>query len=282
LARLAEAAERVQEVNQLDENLRTLLIAGSSLGGARPKAAADIAGQPWIAKFPARNDSIPECRVELATMRLASASGLDVPEVGFERLFGRDIYLIKRFDRRLRKEANAIERVPFASGLTLLGAHDSEVSQYSYMDLAAALRVHGTEVKADLKELYRRMLFNILVTNDDDHLRNHGFLWDGKGWRLSPLYDVVPKPQVGLERRLVLGVGPEGRLATIGNALASAAQFDLGEEDALAIAKALTNKVQAGWEQQFADAGLGTADQARFATCFRQADPEVNAADLGI
>ncbi len=281
LAKLAEAAERAQEVDQLDGNLRTLLTAGSSLGGARPKAATDIAGQPWIAKFPARNDSIPECRVELATMRLARASGLDVPELGFERLLGRDIYLIQRFDRRPRKETNAIERVPFVSGLTLLGAHESEVSQYSYMDLAAALRVHGTEVKADLEELYRRMMFNILVTNDDDHLRNHGFLWDGKGWRLSPLYDVVPKPQVGLERRLVLGVGPQGRLATIGNALASAAQFDLGEEDARAIANALAIKVHDGWRQQFADAGLGPADQARFATCFRQADPEINASDFG-
>ncbi|MDV3257054.1 MAG: HipA domain-containing protein [Sphingomonas sp.] len=281
LAQLAEAAERAQEVDQLDENLRTLLTASSSLGGARPKAATDIEGQPWIAKFPARNDSIPECRVELATMRLAKASGLDVPKLGFEHLLGRDIYLIQRFDRRLRKDSNTIERVPFASGLTLLGAHESEVSRYSYMDLAAALRVHGTKVKTDLRELYRRMLFNILVTNDDDHLRNHGFLWDGKGWRLSPLYDVVPKPQVGLERRLVLGVGPEGRLATIGNAIASAAQFDLSEEDARAIARELATKVYNGWQQQFADAGLGPADRGRFATCFRQADPLVHASDLG-
>src|SRR3546814_19226852 len=93
------------------------------------------------------------------------------------------------------------------------------------------------------------MVLNILVTNDDDHLRNHGFLFDGAGWRLSPLYDVVPKPQVGLERRLVLGVGPEGRNATIGNALAGAAVFDLGTDEAAAMIKELRMMVAARWQQ---------------------------------
>ena len=269
LAELAEAAERAQHVDELDENLRALLSAGSSLGGARPKAATTIGQQPWIAKFQMRGDSFPECRVEFATMRLAAECGLDVPSLDFRRVLDRDIYLIERFDRI--PHGNRIERLPFASGLTILGAHESEVSRYSYADLAGAIRQFGTQVRKDLHELFRRMVLNILVTNDDDHLRNHGFLFDGTGWRLSPLYDVVPKPQVGLERRLVLGVGPEGRNATIENALAGAAVFDLGVEEAAAVVDEVRQIVSARWEALFAEAGVSSADRKRFATCFRLA-----------
>jgi serine/threonine-protein kinase HipA len=271
LAELAEAAERAQHVDELDENLRALLAAGSSLGGARPKAATKIGDQPWIAKFQKRGDSFPECRVELATMRLASECGLDVPPLDFRCVLDRDIYLIERFDRI--PHGNWLERRPFASGLTMLGAHESEVSSFSYADLAGAIRQFGTEVRQDLHELFRRMLLNILVTNDDDHLRNHGFLFDGEGWRLSPLYDVVPKPQLGLERRLVLGVGPEGRNATIENALAGAAVFDLSHDDAKAIAENMSRTVATRWEQLFTEAGISAADRKRFATCFRLAAP---------
>ena len=267
LEELAEAVERAQHVDQLDENLRRLLTAGSSLGGARPKAATELDGQPWIAKFQARNDSFPECRVELATMRLAATCGLDVPALDFRQALGRDIYLIRRFDRT--PNDGGPQRRPFISGLTLLGAHESEVSRYSYADLAAALRQHGVEVRRDLHELFRRMVFNILVTNDDDHLRNHGFLFDGGGWRLSPLYDVVPKPQVGLDRRLVLGVGPQGREATLSNALAGAAGFDLSPDEAEAMVATLRRQVAGGWEEQFRQAGVNAADRGRFATCFR-------------
>ena len=271
LAELAEAAERAQHVDELDENLRALLAAGSSLGGARPKAATKIGEQPWIAKFQKRGDSFPECRVELATMRLAGECGLDVPPLDFRCVLDRDIYLIERFDRI--PHGNWLERRPFASGLTMLGAHESEVSSFSYADLAGAIRQFGTEVRQDLHELFRRMLLNILVTNDDDHLRNHGFLFDGEGWRLSPLYDVVPKPQLGLERRLVLGVGPEGRNATIENALAGAAVFDLGPDDATAIAEDMSRIVATRWEHLFTEAGISAADRKRFATCFRLAAP---------
>ena len=272
LAELAEAAERAQHVEELDENLRALLAAGSSLGGARPKAATQIGEQPWIAKFQKRGDSFPECRVELATMRLAAECGLGVPALDFRCVLERDIYLIERFDRV--PHGNWLERRPFASGLTMLGAHESEVSRYSYADLAGAIRQYGTKVREDLHELFRRMVFNILVTNDDDHLRNHGFLFDGTGWRLSPLYDVVPKPQVGLERRLVLGVGPEGRNATLDNALAGAAVFDLGPDEASAMTQKLRMIVSARWRPLFKDAGLSAADQGRFATCFRLASEE--------
>lgn len=267
LEELAEAAERSQHVDELDENLRALLAAGSSLGGARPKAATTIGEQPWIAKFQKRGDSFPECRVELATMRLAAECGLDVPSLDFRSVLDRDVYLIERFDRI--PHGDWLERRPFASGLTMLGAHESEVSNYSYADLAGVIRQYGTQVRRDLHELFRRMVLNILVTNDDDHLRNHGFLFDGTGWQLSPLYDVVPKPQLGLERRLVLGVGPHGRYATLENALAGAAVFDLEQDEASALIDAMREIVAARWAELYAEAAIGPADRARFATCFR-------------
>lgn len=271
---LAEAVERVQTVDELAPNLRALLTAGSSLGGARPKAATEIDGQAWIAKFPSRNDTYPECRIELATMRLASECGLDVPELDFRTLMGRDIYLIRRFDRQ--RDDNALYRTPFASGLTMLGAHQGDTGQHGYADLASALRRHGADPRRDLRELWRRMLFNILVTNDDDHLRNHGFLLGQGGWRLSPLYDVVPKPQVGRNRTLVLGVGPDGRSASVANALAGAPAFHLTAEEAQAEAGAMADLVSASWERLFTEAGVTAADRARFATCFRQADPTLD------
>ena len=273
LAELARATEEAQQVDQLSEPLRRLLTAGSSLGGARPKGVTRREdGSEWIAKFPARADAIPECRVEYATMTLAARLGLEVPRIDFTRAWERDVYLIERFDRSPQDE----RRTHFVSGLTMLSAHEGEAHTYGYADLATALRRHGSAVRRDLRELYRRMLFNILVTNDDDHLRNHGFLWDGSGWRLSPLYDVVPKPQLSLERRLALAVGPEGRTATLGNAVAGAAQFDVDREEAVALAAGMAGEVANGWDVAFAEAGLGAADRARFATCFRMADPAVH------
>ncbi len=270
LEELSAATERVQSVDELDDNLRRLLTAGSSLGGARPKAATDIAGRPWIAKFPANDDIYPICRIELATMRLAKRCGLDVPSLDFREVLGRDIYMIERFDRVLTTDG--VRRQPFVSGLTILGAHESDVGRHSYADLAAALRRYGADPRPDLIELFRRMVFNILVTNDDDHLRNHGFLWEAKGWRLSPLYDVVPKPQVGLERTLVLGVGPQGRAATLENAIAGSGAFGLSPEEATRETLALVDMVRAEWVDHFEDAGLGDAEIRRFATCFRQAE----------
>jgi serine/threonine-protein kinase HipA len=208
-------------------------------------------------------------------MRLAAECGLDVPNLGFEQALGRDIYLIERFDRT--PTHLGMLRRPFASGLTLLGAHERDVGRHSYADLAGALRQLGAEPRRDLTELYRRMVFNILVTNDDDHLRNHGFLFDATGWRLSPLYDVVPKPQIGREPSLVLGVGPMGRAATLENARAGAADFHLMPEEAQAHIDTLVQLVRGRWQDVFAAAGVNAADRRRFATGFRQADPELDA-----
>ena len=241
LAELAEAVERVQHVDELDDNLRRLLTAGSSLGGARPQGRDRDRRSPVDRQVSCAHRQLS--RMSGRVRDHETGRGLRAGRAGPSPSSGvldRDIYLIERFDRV--RSGNKLLRRPFASGLTMLAAHESEVSRYGYADLAGVIRQHGTRVRTDLHELFRRMVFNVLVTNDDDHLRNHGFLLDGQGWRLSPLYDVVPKPQIGLERRLVLGVGPHGRAATLANALAGAAVFDLSAAEAATIVEALCAK----------------------------------------
>ncbi len=268
LAALAEAAERVQSVDHLEPDLRRILEAGSSLGGARPKAAVVHRGGPWIAKFSGKDDTYPVCRTELAVMRLARECGLDVPNTDFETLLGRDIYLIRRFDRLI--DGNQLERIPFASSLTMLEAHEIAAYRYSYRDLAEALRRFGSDPRPDLRELFRRMAFNILVGNDDDHLRNHAFLFDGRGWRLSPLYDVVPRPHVDSSGRLILAVGERGHEATLANAVTGAATFGLKREEAVALLEELRIRVDTRWKAALGEAGIGAIDVARLANCFAE------------
>jgi serine/threonine-protein kinase HipA len=268
LAALAAAAERVQTVDRLDPDLRRILEAGSSLGGARPKAATDRHGVPWIAKFAAKEDTYPVCRTEHAVMGLARECGLDVPETDFETVLGRDIFLIRRFDRLIG--GNPLRRVPFASSLTMLEAHEIAAHRYSYRDLAEVLRRFGSDPRHDLRELFRRMAFNILVGNDDDHLRNHAFLFDGRGWRLSPLYDVVPRPRVGSNGRLILAVGERGHAATLVNALTGAATFGLKREEAAALLEDLRVRVGARWAAVLREAQMSDTDIARLANCFAE------------
>jgi serine/threonine-protein kinase HipA len=268
LAELAEAAERVQSVDRLDPNLRRLLEAGSSLGGARPKAATTHHGVPWIAKFSAKDDTYPVCRTELAVMRLAQHCELNVPDIDFTIILGRDIYLIQRFDRQVA--GNQLRRIPFASALTMLEAHEIAAHRYSYRDLAEVLRRFGSDPRHDLRELFRRMAFNILVGNDDDHLRNHAFLFDGRGWSQSPLYDVVPRPQAGSNGRLILAVGERGHEATLANALTGAATYGLKREEAAALLEDLRVRVNARWKSAFNEAGIGAVDIERFANSFTE------------
>jgi serine/threonine-protein kinase HipA len=270
LAALMEAAERVQSVDRLDASLYRFLEDASSLGGARPKAATMRNGAPWIAKFSAKDDSYPVCRVEHAAMALAAECGLDVPQLALESVFGRDVYLIERFDRFM--QSGRLRRRPFASALTMLEAQEIAAYRYSYRDLAEIIRQYGTQPKQDLRELFRRMVFNILVANDDDHLRNHAFLFDGKGWRLSPLYDVVPRPQTGPHPNLILGVGDRGREASLPNALSSAAAFGLNMHEAIKLIEELRLHVQRRWKPVLAESGIKSADVERLTSCFAKSE----------
>jgi serine/threonine-protein kinase HipA len=220
-------------------------------------------------KFSAKDDTFPVCRTELAVMRLAKECGLDVPDTESATILGRDIYLIRRFDRIV--EGNRLGRLPFASALTMLEAQEIAAHRYAYRDLAEVLRRHGSAPRDDLHELYRRMAFNILVGNDDDHLRNHAFLFDGKGWRLSLLYDVVPRPRTASEGRLVLAIGDHGHAATLANALTAADAFGLKRAEAAPLLEDLRARVDARWHAALQESGVGTLDIARLANCFNEA-----------
>ena len=269
---LLEAADRIQRGEPIPVAMTELFDAGPTMGGMRPKVVVEREGRQWIAKFPTANDPFDVPVIERATLELARECGLQVPQTDLLRLpDGRPVMLIERFDRIPAK--SGWHRQHVVSALTLLGLHESQSPAASYADLSHRLTIFAAEgsVTGDRAELFQRMVFNILVSNDDDHLRNHAFIWSsvGRGWRLSPLYDVVPKPQIGSERFLHLGVGSQGRLATLDNALSHAAQFGLNLPEAAQMIGEIARKARE-WRNTFERFGVTEAQCDKVQTAFRR------------
>jgi serine/threonine-protein kinase HipA len=290
---LMEAAQRIDEGLPVPAPLEEIFAEGSALGGARPKATVrDDERVLWLAKFPSRRDTLAVPVVETATLRLAGAAGLTVPPIRLVQLGSRTVMLIRRFDRYWAKAGQdaplpedllstvpayglAEKRLGFVSGLTLLACDEMESPNKSYGDLAQAVRryCHPHVIRENNRELFERLVFNILVSNDDDHLRNHGFVWDPRlpGWRLSPLYDVMPRASLAPERRLHLGVGPEGRLATLDNAFAGRETFTLSAEAAAqSIARVWT--IVREWKVYFEEYQVPSDQIEKIAPAFRHID----------
>lgn len=267
-----EAAQRIEEGLPVPTRLEAFFDAGSALGGARPKATVtDAQGKLWLAKFPSRSDSYDIPLVEAATLKLAGVAGITVPQIKIVNLApGQHVMLIERFDRV--GSVGTMMRRHFVSALTLVGCPEQDSPQKNYADIADALRRHGaaTRIAADLEELFARMVFNILVNNDDDHLRNHGLLWvpEARGWQLSPLYDVVPRPTHASERFLHLGIGPQGRLATLTNAMGWAARFGLTHDKALAVVDRIWRVVRE-WKHHFEEYGVSADEIDKVGSAFR-------------
>lgn len=254
---MLETAERIDLGEEIPARLTDFFGSGPGAGGARPKATVrDESGLLWLAKFPSRGDAFNMAMAEVATLTLARECGLDVPAVKVLDISGSPVLMIRRFDRywgapgelpaaaavlhETLPSAKLIEkRLPFVSALTLVGCDEFEARTKSYPEIAQAIRrhVHIDQVRANNRELYARMVFNIFVSNDDDHLRNHGFVRDprSQGWVLSPLYDVVPRPGVAFERLLHLGVGTQGKAATLDNAMTQHEAFALDRQQALQV-----------------------------------------------
>ncbi|CAN5796330.1 HipA domain-containing protein [soil metagenome] len=228
LPRLLAAAQGFLDNPDSEDDLRILLAPGSSLGGARPKASVrDNAGHLSIAKFPKKDDLYSVGAWEHLTLTLAREAGIRVAESALLSVEGQDIVLLDRFDR------DGERRTPFLSAMSLLDGVDQEPR--SYLEIAEVIRRFGAQARADLSELWRRMLFNILASNTDDHLRNHGFLYAGRGgWTLSPAYDVNPVPIEVKPRFLSTAIGedPNDTSASLLLALEVAEYFDLSEEEA--------------------------------------------------
>ena len=272
LPRLLDASERFLAGEDSAEDLRLLLAPGSSLGGARPKASVrDASGALLIAKFPKRDDD-DDYRVvvwESIALTMAQAAGIDTARHRLETIAGREVLLLPRFDRTV--VGGVTQRVPYLSAMSLLGAGDGE--SRSYPEIADAIRRHGAVARADLRELWRRMVFTVLISNTDDHLRNHGFLYDGsEGWRLSPAYDLNPVPVDLKPRVLSTALGfDEDRTASLDLALKSAAEFDLSRAEARAMARAVADVV-ATWRSVATQQGATAREIERMASAFEHAD----------
>lgn len=290
---LMDAAERIEDGLPIPASLEAIFVDGTALGGARPKASVrDEHGVLWLAKFSSRKDSFDIPAIECAALRMAAEAGLRIPPVEVRTLGARKVMLIRRFDRywaetglSLAREddllatqpgpGKAEHRLGFVSGLTLVGCDETESRTKAYTDLAQAVRshCHPSVIRADNAELFKRMVYNILVSNDDDHLRNHGFVWEPRmaGWRLSPLYDVLPRPSHASERYLHLGIGPQGRLATLDNALAAHERFTLSRTTACALMAEVWRVVRQ-WRVYFEGFGVPAAEIEKIAPAFRHID----------
>lgn len=265
LPRLLSAAERVSEDKDTDEDLRLLLAPGSSLGGARPKASVrDRAGELAIAKFPNTQDEFNIVLWEAAALTLAAKAGIAVPPWRIETVAKRPVLLLERFDRK--KDI----RIPFLSALSMLDAKEDETR--SYLEFVDTLRRYGAAPREDMHALWRRIVFTVLISNTDDHLRNHGFLWEGRaGWRLAPAYDLNPVPTEIRPRVLTMAIDLEDRAASLKTVLDVADYFELSAERARATAHEVAKGVRS-WTFVAKKLGIGSSEIDRMSSAFEHED----------
>ena len=265
LPALLAASEHVYDEVETAEDLRLLLAPGSSLGGARPKASVrDRDGGLAIAKFPHHRDLISTVLWEAVALRLASAAGINTATGRIERVAGRPVFLLRRFDRE------GTTRRPFLSAMSMLGAVDHEAR--SYLEIADAIQRYGAAPTEDLHELWRRILFSILISNTDDHLRNHGFLYEGnRGWRLSPAYDLNPVPVQFRPRILSTLIDEQNGDASLDLALSVAEYFRLSPTQARRTAYEVGRAV-ARWREEATTLGIAAAEMDTVASAFEHED----------
>ena len=273
LASLLSAAEHVLEEKDTEADLRLLFGPGSSLGGARPKASfREKDGHLAIAKFPRRDDEINTVVWEAVALALAKKAGIAVPASRIEIVARKPVLLLRRFDR------DGARRIPFLSAMSMLGSKDNETR--SYLEIVDALRQHGAAPKADMEALWRRLVFNILISNTDDHLRNHGFLYEGpEGWRLSPAYDMNPVPTDIKPRILTTAINEEDNTASLALAMEVAGYFELETGRPREIASQV-GKAVSKWRDEAARHGLTKPEIDRMASAFEHQDLEMARARL--
>jgi serine/threonine-protein kinase HipA len=272
LARLQEIADQLvnDEPHATDTEavrVEELLRLGTSMGGARPKAVVEDADGLWLAKFNLTDDKWNMARVEHAMLLLARACGLLAATSRVETVGDRDVLLVKRFDRE--KIGNDYTRARMVSALTLLRADETQRERWSYVMLAEELRRISADPKHDAAELFRRMALNALISNIDDHPRNHAVIAPQQQWRLSPAYDLTPSVPVSTDRRdLAMAAGDLGRWANARNILSQAPRFLLNATEAAAMLDAMEETVRNGWYAIARGAGVTEADCATIANAF--------------
>ncbi len=259
----ASLAFEKNEDGETEKWLKQLIAPGSSLGGARPKASVLAPDNSlWIAKFPSKHDDINKGAWEMVVHDLAVLCGLDVPEAKLEDFSkSGSTFLVKRFDREGKR------RIHYASAMTLLGKNDGAKAEdgSSYLELAAFLRGYGATPKKDLQELWKRIVFNMAVSNTDDHLRNHGFLLAKEGWKLSPLFDVNPDSYGEL---LSLNVDETNNLIDFELALSVARRYEMQEKQAAETLNEIKNIIEKNWKKFAQQYGIGRSEIERMSPAF--------------
>lgn len=265
LGRLLAVTERILRDEETDEDFQLIFAPGSSLGGARPKASViDQHGRLSIAKFPQETDEYSMETWEETALCLAERAGIATPSHELLAVGGKAILLSRRFDRE-----GAI-RIPFLSAMAMTGSKDGE--RGSYPEIVDAITQHGAQAKTDAQSLYRRIAFNVLISNVDDHLRNHGFLWLGKaGWALSPAYDLNPVPTDLKARVLTTNIDLDEGTCSIDLLEAASGYFGLGLAAARAIIKEVA-VVTATWRETARQAGARAAEINRMASAFEHGE----------
>jgi serine/threonine-protein kinase HipA len=275
LARLMELADHIVAAEKDPETpsaagadveqAEALLRAGTSMGGARPKATVEDDDALWLAKFTHRDDRWNNPRVEHAMLTLARSCGISCAESRLTTVGDRDVLLVKRFDRH--KTEKGYLRSRMVSGLTLIDADESpdtadKRQKWSYLLLADEIRraASGNQTK-DLPELFRRICFNALVSNTDDHPRNHAALAKDQTWSLSPAYDLTPNPMIALERRdLAMALGGWGRYANRTNLLSQCERFLVSKAEASRIVDDMVKTVDSTWYATARQVGVSERD----------------------
>ena len=274
LKRLQAAADTItsDQPNIQDSTTRQaeeFTLVGTSMGGARPKAVVEHEHDLWIAKFSRHDDRWNHPRVEHGLLILAQKCGISVAENRITNVGGRDVLLIRRFDRELTEKG--FRRHRMVSVLTLLQKDDSPSSQrdWSYILFADELRRVSRMPEMDLRELFTRMCFNAAVSNLDDHPRNHAILAKGRDWQLSPAFDLTPTPMIAMERRdLAMACGDRGRYANRKNLLSQHGRFLLDEQDATTILNNIVETVRNSWRPAMKESGVTKIDSKTIESAF--------------
>lgn len=274
LARLQALADAIIAEEELPEDkdaaqVQDILLIGTSMGGARPKAVVEDADALWIAKFNRADDKWNHARVEHAMLVLARECGLQSAQSRLVTIGDRDVVLVRRFDRE--RTAGGYHRARMLSALTLLRAGDApqDRDRWSYVLLAEELRRISAQPRIDSPELFRRMCFNALISNIDDHPRNHAVIAMNEDWKLAPAYDLTPAAPISIERRdLAMACGDMGRYAHADNLLSESARFLLAPDEARGIVGRMEQTVRNRWYEVARREGVSEADCKKLAGAF--------------
>ncbi|PRD15227.1 type II toxin-antitoxin system HipA family toxin [Pantoea coffeiphila] len=259
LEELMQAASMVESGIPLTPELEQALFHGTSLGGARPKAMIESGEHKFIAKFSSSTDTYNVVKAEYVAMRLASLAGLNVAPVLIRHTAGKDVILIERFDRIRSHEG--WQRRLMVSALTLFGLDEMMARYASYEELTDIIRQRFDAPKEALRELFSRLVFNIICGNTDDHARNHAAFWDGKNLSLTPAYDICPQGRSGNEATQAMLIAGENRMSNLAVCLSAAVKFLLSEQEAIEIITHCIRTVHENWEEVCCEASLSEVDR---------------------